>query len=456
MLISCSGGSSSPTTAAASAAASAAVIASGGVTLVGVVAIGSAVANAAVSAIFSSGSGTATSSGSGTYLLTISGGALPCVLQAGSSDGRTVLHAVAIGSAGAAAGSATANITPLTELLVADLTGQLPASYYAGVGAGSAGVTAVTASAVANAQSVVAGVLTSAGVNTAAAGDFVSGTLVAGSGGSAGNACDTVLAKLSSALGAAGTTLATLTGSVAATAAASSGGSASSGGTEAIALPPAALLQPAASSCSAPRGGSYRVVEIRAAGPHIGTATLDATQLTLASNDGGGDTFVATANCHYTSASDSTSDVVVSQAGILVPRTKDNGAGYQIGIAFAEQPHPLADLAGTWNLLGLDVTASGAGYSPTASTFTFDTSGVFGNVLTCQNDSTCRVAGADCLTKASLQRHFVLDSGGGFDDVDSTGATVGRNLLYQSGSGDLMMIHVPMTAASTCSRTSGP
>lgn len=96
----------------------------------GTAATGLALANSTVAVKCSTGSGTATTLSDGTYSLSITGGALPCVIQVtGEADGTSItLHSVTETSAGST--SVVANVTPLTEMIVAQLTGTLPSNVF--------------------------------------------------------------------------------------------------------------------------------------------------------------------------------------------------------------------------------------------------------------------------------------------------------------------------------------
>lgn len=109
----------------------------------------------------------ATTIADGSYSLLISGGKLPCLLQITNPLDGTKLHTVATGSSAAV----TANITPLTEMLVARLLLNDPAVLFA---AFDAAVTAntVTTAAVAAAQTDVTTVLVGT-VNTSSLTDFI-------------------------------------------------------------------------------------------------------------------------------------------------------------------------------------------------------------------------------------------------------------------------------------------
>lgn len=127
-------------------AASALVVACGGggggggtapsLQLNGVAATGLALANSPVDVKCASGTGTATTNDAGSYTVSVPDGQLPCIVRVtGMADGVPVtLHSLAEGSGT----SATVNVTPLTELILARATGTLPAALYEDFSAGAA------------------------------------------------------------------------------------------------------------------------------------------------------------------------------------------------------------------------------------------------------------------------------------------------------------------------------
>lgn len=120
MLGGCGGGSSTPE--ASTPVTAPPVAAFVGVTLTGTAATGAAMAGAKVEAKCGTLEGRTDSSTGGSYTLPIAGAVLPCLLRATSADGATVLHSEADGT-GAIAATATANITPVTELVIAKAVG---------------------------------------------------------------------------------------------------------------------------------------------------------------------------------------------------------------------------------------------------------------------------------------------------------------------------------------------
>ena len=95
-------------------------------TLSGTAASGLAIPGAIISAKCQTGSGSASTHFDGSYQLSISGGVLPCVLEVTNPADSSKLHSVAVGSAT----TATANITPLTEMLSARALGSQPATFF--------------------------------------------------------------------------------------------------------------------------------------------------------------------------------------------------------------------------------------------------------------------------------------------------------------------------------------
>ena len=416
------------------------------VTLTGVVARGAALAGAAVSAKCAANTGTATSGTSGAYTLTVTAGVFPCVLQATSSDAATVLHSVATaGPAGST--TANANITPLTELLVAQVTGTQPATYMASVAASTLAA-AITTSTVSTAQTAVVATLTAAGVSLTGITNMVTDTLVPASTGSTGNAYAQVLGALNQAITSSGTTLAALTTSVAAAAA---GGSSNTTASyiDAVTLPAALQLRPQASNCSALRSGRYRLVKLAPSSGGINVVTtteimtFDAPTLRATRPDGGSSVWAATGPCSYTNGTDV---ITVSQAGVIVARaalaltdTSTSQPGTtRLVIALPEQSLALSELAGTWNLLGWERAVSG-GFSAIAGTFTLGSNGALSSARCFE--SSLAVADASCDTDSTNLPVFSVHANGGFaiTSTDVTDPWVERAFAYRGGNGEVLL-----------------
>lgn len=204
VLVACGGGGSDSSDSAAQSVAP--------VRISGVVARGGALVEAKVTARCVSGPvGSAISGSSGAYTLEVEASALPCVLEAVSADGVWTLHSVALGRANTPA--VTAHLTPLTELLVAQLAGKSPSTFMIQASAHTLGAT-ITPTNIASAQATVASVLQLMGVNPAPITDALAQPLVAASAIQRGNAHDKVLDALTTALNGAGAQMADLVGLV--------------------------------------------------------------------------------------------------------------------------------------------------------------------------------------------------------------------------------------------------
>lgn len=403
-------------------------------TLSGTAATGAAIAGQTVDAKCAAGTGSATTKTDGTYTLSITGGVLPCLAKV--TAGSTVLYTVVATGSGSAA---TANITPLTQLVVASLAGTDPATFYAAFTSSTAG--AVTSATVTAATTAVVTTLGAAGITLTGV-DPISGTLVAGS---SANPYDAALETLATTLASTGTTLDTLTTTVAATSPAATTTTTGSGTatTSGVAsLPADQLLQPAASNCSALRSGKYRVVH-----PEPGTTlanqyslvTINASTLAIVYGDGTTGTWAVNGPCRYSDDAGKT-DIVVTQAGVIVVRSLDTGTTFRPAIGFPVQTHTLAELAGTWNLIGLEAPDTGTAYLAITASATLDTTGGLSGVSACANPTTWDVS--TCTAEPPDGSTRRAHSDGGYEVVESNGYVSGRGFTYRSGSGDLMIVEV--------------
>jgi hypothetical protein len=397
------------------------------VTLSGTANNGAAISGKTVEAKCASGTGSGATSTDGSYNVSIDGGTWPCLAQVTAADG-TVLHTVAAGSDS----SATANITPVTELVVASLAGADPAAYFAGFD--STAAAAVTSTNVAAAQTAVVATLKSGGVDLTAVGELITETLTP--------AYTTALNDLATALTSSGTTLADLTTTVAATSTTTTTGTPVTSGTPS--LPADVTLRAAASNCSALRSGTYRMVFPKSGATladQTGLITIDAETLAITQTDGSADTWTASGtgsgSCEFSGDSGNTK-VVVSQAGVIVARYSDDaGLTHNVAIGFPAQTHTQAELAGNWNALGIDNT--GATYTGFAASATIDAAGAMTAVKFCQNTTTWDVK--VCADTADGVLSMKSNANGDFDFVD-TAAVTGRVFAYQAGGGELMLVEI--------------
>ncbi len=161
--------------------------------LSGTAAVGAALADATVTIKCATGGGSGTTSASGAYAVNMPGAALPCIIQVvGSAGGATVtLHSIAAqGTTSGNETSAVANVTPVSEMIVAQLTAGVPDEIFASFDA-----TLATPEAVSTAADAIVTVLKDAGIDLTGI-DPLRSTLVAANGSNAGNTFDELLDAL--------------------------------------------------------------------------------------------------------------------------------------------------------------------------------------------------------------------------------------------------------------------
>ena len=426
LLVACGGGSSSPD------AVTPPPVVPLSLTLSGTAATGAALAMRPVEAKCASGTSAALATGptgvDGKYSFAIAGGALPCVLRVTTADG-SVLHSLATGTGATAA----ANITPASELVLVHLAGGPAAGAFSSFDAAS-----LADAKVQIALTAVGDTLKAAGVDVAALGNLLTAPLVAAHGSTAGNDFDKALDALKAKMAASGITLAGLADAVAKGSPNLPVASRSS----VPSLPAAQMLQPAATNCAALRSGRYRLV-VNAIGDGNGPATevvtIDATQLTATNAAGQVSQLTANGACRYRTPNNG--DAVVSQAGVIVAQIDygPQGAAFKGGVLFPEQTHPLASLAGDWNLIGLDRTEDNGPVHLTATTATLDATGQITAGIQC--DSVVDVCNS--IPAASLAKLVVtVNASGGFDftSTNNTPVEVDRLFAYRSGGGELVWV----------------
>jgi hypothetical protein len=404
--------------------------AAGTLVVSGTAATGAALGGAALELKCEGGNGSGTTQADGSYSVSLVA-ALPCVIRVTGSGG-VVLHTLAFGSGA----TARANLTPATELIVARLAAADPAAFYANYDAVAAA--AVTSDAVASAQAQVLALLQAAGIDFSSLGDLITGTLVARTPAAVGDAYDQALDSLAGALANSGTTLATFTSTVVA----------SAGNAAVVALPPELLLARAAPTCSALRSGNYRIVTPTLGATmaaQTGSLVFDAAAMTGTRAGDTAATWTANGACRFTEQGATYSaDVVVSQAGVMIGRLTRNGATRDF-IGVPAQNHTLAELAGTWNVIGLTVDDAAAAYVGTAGTATLDDAGKFTGGINCQNNTTWAIDVCAPITEPllSLIPPFVADADGGFAVFGAgNGSVTTRAFAYRAGSGDLLLLVV--------------
>ena len=399
--------------------------------LSGTAATGAALAMRPVEAKCASGTSAALATGptgvDGKYSFAIAGGALPCVLRVTIADGG-VLHSLATGTGA----SATANITPASELVLAHLAGGPAAGAFSSFDAASLADAKVQA-----ALTAVGDTLKAAGVDVAALGNLLTAPLVAAHGSTEGNDFDKALDALKVKLDANKISLAALADLVAK----GSPNLLVANRSSTPSLPAAQLLQPAAFNCATLRSGRYRLV-VNAIGdanaPATEVVTIDASKLTATNASGEVNQLTANGPCRYRTPSNG--DAVVSQAGLIVAQINYGlqGAAFKGGVLFPEQTHPLASLAGDWNLIGLDRTEDNGPVHLTAATGSLNATGQVTAITQCDNVVDCVSVPAANLAKLMV----TANAAGGFDftSTNSTPVEVDRLFAYRSGGGELVWV----------------
>jgi hypothetical protein len=420
-LVACGGGSSAPVAPTSSAP----------LALSGTAATGAAIVGRPVEARCNGGNGNATSGTDGHYEMQLAAGALPCVLRVTTSDG-TVLHGLATGSGA----TAQANLTPVTELVVARLTGGAPAAYYAAFGATAAA--ALTDAQVQAAISATVAMLKNNGIDLTSVGNVLSAVLVAAHDSTPGNAFDQTLEQLQAALVASGTTLAALVDVLAMSSPAAPAASLGDGPS----LPADMLLNSAAANCGALRSGRYRVVvsddpNTVPGGTDVATevVTIDAVTLQVTNSNGEVATFAAAGPCRYTGPQGG--GITVTPAGVVVAQF--DVAPYRGALLFPEQSHDVAELAGDWNSIGLDRTTTDGPVHLTTATLTLDAAGRLSAGESCDG-----VLGTCTSFSATTLPNIVVSANpaGGFDVVNATDGWRDRMFAYRAGGGELMLVQL--------------
>ena len=423
-LAACGGGGGGDTTAVAPAPTPTPLA------LSGTAAKGAAIAGATVEVKCASGSATATTNSSGGFSFSLASGALPCALKVPTGDGSFLYSAIG----GSGAGSFTVNVSPLTQLIVANAIGVSPDVLFDQF---TALVATVTSASLSNALAVVKSTLAAAGIDLASI-NPISDALVVG------NTQDQKIDALVTTLTSTGTSLAALTDSLVKASPTPPPPSVvlppvpDTSGTPS--LPAALLLKPAAANCAALRSGDYRLVlfESSLAGQYATSlVTINATTLVNDNHDGSTGQLIPVGTCRFTNSE--AAEFVVSQAGVIAIRAKNAAGVYRNGIAFPEQTHSVASMAGVWNSLGFERD------SDTSSTFhneafsaTFGADGKVSAVTSCPNVKTCTELTGTALPPLTLS----TNTSGGFDFTNTTDKWVDRVFAYRAGGGELMVVDI--------------
>ena len=410
----------------------------GPITVTGTAATGLAIADSPVDIRCKTGTATATTAADGTYSVELAEDAeLPCLLRV-TQPGGPMLHSV-LGS-----GSTVANITSVTDLVVARLAGGSAADYFDGFDTDAA--TALEEDGdIQGATDAVVAILAEAGVDFGPdiVDNVLTGTLVAAQGGAPGNAYDQQLDVLGQKLTASGTTLATLADQIVLATP-----NDSLGLSNVASLPSDLLLAAAAPNCTTLRSGEYRMLVLGASlGADVPTeiVTVNAAALSVTRASGVVEQWVASGDCAYTSLAGESA--VVSPAGVVVGRVAIPGGGFAGAVFFPEQvirdkdgvatAANIEQLAGSWNAVGLEQTTTGSPVHLVSSTYTLNGAGVVKALTVCDGAITgCTTSPFDQVPNIT----FSMNAAGGFDVVNATAGRSARAFVYRAGGGHLMLV----------------
>jgi hypothetical protein len=390
--------------------------------IAGTAAIGAALANATVQAKCASGSGTATTAADGTFSIDIPNAKRPCVLSVSTPDGTT-LHSVVEAGSGM---TATANITPLTELITASIAGKSTAEFFASFDeqAQAKLTTDGVSTALDNVKLILTGTVDLAGI------DPVKDTLVAAHGNTPGNALDQKLDTLGETLKSSQTSISDLS-----TAVASNSGS-SAGGVQTI-------LQPASATCASFRSGKYQKIGLTT--NVVQRYTIDAIKLTQ-TNDATNAVESFEANASEACRLGNTEfRLLVSKSGIGLERRAGVNTNTS-SLLIPEQNIPLSELAGEWVALAFERDDNASNLGTGLVKFSMDSTGKFTSGADCSLTSCDAWPAADLPAASS-------NPDGGFNIADPSGTA--RAFAFKGVDGNLAIaiVHQNGFMLSTRART---
>lgn len=395
------------------------------VKLSGTAATGLALVGSTVDVKCASGTGTAVTGADGGYTVTVTDGALPCVIRVtGTADGVSVtLHSIAeAGTASGATTTATANVTPLTEMVMAQLAQGMPTSFFDSFGAGST----VTSEQLSAATTTLLTALASAtGIDLDAIDPFKA-TLVPATSTTAGNAYDDALEALKAKISL--DALPLVVNQIASASAASSDSvSTPITLTDVLEGASAGTLQ----NCPSALSGKYRVLDFRGA--------TQVVQLDFGRNkaiDGTTELDIApstTQNCEFTVNDGNGTTVVFGPSGVGALRD-DNAAGF----IFPVQSLAYSAIQGEWHFVESGVTDTGAPENFVGKiNFAADRAvsmcdyAVAGGIATCTPDS-----GAPQAPQERSDGGFTMTSGWGDAVFYGYRTPAGRLTLFGTGNPD--------------------
>lgn len=398
--------------------------------LSGTAATGAALAGATVQVKCAGGSGNGTTTSTGAYTISISGGTLPCIIQvSGSAGGVAVtLHSVTESGttdSSTAKTSAVANVTPVTEMIVAQLTAALPSDSFSSFDASK-----VTSATVASAATAIVDALKNAGVDLGSI-DPLKATLVPANGSTAGNAYDKLLDLLASKVPPA--SLPQVVNQIA-----------TSGGlTQAMTAVSGGFLE----GCPSILSGKFRTLDLF--GKTV-VRDIDFAKKTFTAANGT-DLFAISTDsakpCEFTVTGTSEGkdvewNVAMGANGVGAYRARftNPASPGTNGYIFPAQSHPMSAVAGTWNFVQ-------SGYLPG------DGVDHFGGQLTLNGSGTVSVCDYDesfnCVIDTGAGLTLTARTDGGFDLNEPGQSGVAQLYGYKAPSGALAVFGTTNAAGAS-------
>jgi hypothetical protein len=416
--------------------------------LSGTAAVGAALAEATVTVKCATGGGTTATDVNGDYTLSLADAELPCVIQVvGDAGGISVtLHSVAeqgTGSNGEV--SAVANVTPLTEMIVAQLVGALPGEFFESFSSS----TNITAAQLTLATGAILEALKAyTGIDVTAIDPFKA-TLVAASSENTGNTYDQLLDQLGEkisleSLGVVVTQIAN---------AASNESTETNTETTTLADVMTGVDAGAMPYCPQAISGKYRVLQYDG---RTYVVQIDFKNLTYNRPDGTPLFTMAPLDaakpCEFTVAG-------VSDAGHSVSFTFAMGAngggiyrivnattgGSSVGYIFPAQSHSIASLKGQWTLL-----LSGRYDGQWEHVLSRITVGNDGAAVACDYDT---IENPECIDPENLTISARTDGGFSVSQVDSTSAAQAWMFVAPNGGVTLFGTNNPTGDLAAFDRT---
>jgi hypothetical protein len=383
------------------------------VTISGTAARGAVLPGAAVSVRCAAGAGGATAGSDGAYTTTINDVRLPCVLRAIGTEGST-FHSIVAGTG--SSGTHIANISPLTEMMVAQLAEAPPASYYNAFGSSSTvSATQVTA-AIAYIEAALAPVVSLGGVNP------LTDALVAG------NPLDLKIETVMAGLASAGLTLEQVTGAIAANPEAP----------DVVAWP----LAPTAASCTWLKSGKYRMISLYETDPQwqANVLELDAEALTIRLWGDLIASLVDNGGCKFSvDGADALDAVSVSSGGLLVVHSQSKAVATDrsVMIGLPAQALPVSEFAGTWSIAGWAPTSEilKTGYVAQTDEIGVDASGQVTAISRCLGLAACAAEGGPFPV-------FVANTTDGGFDMTVAGVRYARAFHFKTLAGKAVFVAI--------------